>query len=124
MPQPVTSKGDTWPPQDWSVTHDLMNGTTRVFWRGDDSTEFSWGRMNDHEQMSYELKDSDPESSTVHGEGSTTVELPDRKLVWGVVLDLRSDAKNFYYHFERHLSENGKEIRKKTWDDTIPRDNQ
>ena len=124
MPQPVTSKGDTWPPQEWTVTHDLMNGVTRVFWRGDDSTEFSWGHMNDHEQMSYELRDSDPESSTVHGEGSTTVELPDRRLEWSVVLDLRSDAKNFYYHFERHLSENGKEIRKKTWDDTIPRDHQ
>jgi putative CocE/NonD family hydrolase len=124
MPQPVTSKGDTWPPQEWTVAHDLMNGTTRVFWRGDDSTQFSWGHMNDHEQMSYELKDSDPESSTVHGEGSTAVELPDRKLIWSVVLELRSDARNFYYHFERHLSENGQEIRKKTWDDTIPRDHQ
>ena len=27
-----------------------------------------------------------------------------------------ADAKNLYYHFERHLTENGKEIRAKAWD--------
>jgi predicted acyl esterase len=124
MPQPVTSEGNTWPPQDWTVTHDLMNGKTRVFWSGNDSSEFPWGRMKDHEQMSYEVQDSKPEVSTVHGEASTTVELPNRTLVWSVVLDLRSDGKNFYYHFERHLTENGAQIRTKTWDDTIPRDHQ
>jgi uncharacterized protein len=124
MPEHVTSKGDTWPPQDWTVTRDLMNGTTRVFWSGNDESKFPWGQMKDHEQMSYEVQDSKPETSKVHGEGSTTVELPNRALVWSVVLDVRSDAKNFYYHFERHLTENGKEIRAKTWDHTIPRDHQ
>ncbi len=124
MPEHVTSKGDTWPPQDWTVTRDLMNGTTRVFWSGNDESQFPWGRMKDHEQMSYEVADSKPEASKVHGEGSTTVELPNRALLWGVVLDVSSDAKNFYYHFERHLTENGKEIRTKAWDETIPRDHQ
>jgi putative CocE/NonD family hydrolase len=124
MPEHVTSKGDTWPPQDWTVTRDLMTGTTRVLWSGNDESQFPWGRMKDHEQMSYEVADSKPETSKVHGEGSTTVELPNRALVWSVVLDIRSDAKNFYYHFERHLTENGKEIRAKAWDDTIPRDHQ
>ncbi len=124
MPEHVTSKGDTWPPQDWTVTRDLMNGTTRVFWSGNDESQFPWGRMKDHEQMSYEVADSKPAASKVHGEGSTTVELPNRALVWSVVLEVRSDAKNFYYHFERHLTENGEEIRAKTWDDTIPRDHQ
>jgi putative CocE/NonD family hydrolase len=124
MPEHVTSKGDTWPPQDWTVTRDLMSGTTRVFWSGNDESQFPWGRMKDHEQMSYEVQDSKPEASKVHGEGSTTVDLPNRALVWSVVLDVRSDAKTFYYHFERHLTENGKEIRAKTWDDTIPRDHQ
>jgi predicted acyl esterase len=124
MPERVTSKGDTWPPQEWTVTHDLMSGTTRVFWNGNDESQFPWGRMKDHEQMSYEVTDSKPEASKVHGEGSTTVELLNRALVWGVVLDVRSDAKNFYYHFERHLTKNGKEIRTKAWDETIPRDHQ
>ena len=124
MPEPVTSEGDTWPPEEWTVTRDLMNGNTRVFWSGNDSSKFPWGNMKDHEQMRYEVQESKPEVSTVHGEGSTTVELANRTLVWSVVLDLRSDGKTFYYHFERHLTENGKEIREKHWDETIPRDHQ
>ena len=96
-----------------TVTRDLMNGTTRVFWSGNDESQFPRGRMQDHEQMSYEVQDSKPEASKVHGEGSTTVELQNRTLVWRIILDVRSDPKNFYYHFERHLAENGKEIRTK-----------
>jgi hypothetical protein len=74
--------------------------------------------------MSYVVQDSDPAVSTVHADASTTVLLPSRILVWSVVLDLRSDAKNFYYHFERRLTENGALIRKKSWDETITRDHQ
>ena len=120
----VTSEGDTWPPQDWTVTRDVLAGSTRVAWSGNDSSTYTWGKMKDHEQMSYVVADAKPAVSTVHGEGSTTVELPGRMLVWGVVLDLRSDEKNFYYHFERHLTENGKPLRDKTWEATVPRDHQ
>ena len=74
--------------------------------------------------MSYVVQDSNPALSSVHADASTTVELPARTLVWSVVLDLRSDANNFFYHFERRLTENGALIRKKSWDETIPRDHQ
>ncbi|MGA8222584.1 MAG: CocE/NonD family hydrolase [Candidatus Acidiferrales bacterium] len=120
----ISSAGDTWPPQDWSVTRDLITSTTRVAWSGNDASEFPWGKMKDHEQMTYEVADAKPEVNTVHGEASTTVELPGRTLVWSVVLDLSSDAKNFIYHFERRLTENGALIHKKSWDETIPRDHQ
>jgi len=120
----VKSEGDTWPPQYWTLTHDLITGNARVDWVGDDSSEYPWGRMKDHEQMGYEVLDSSPATSRVFGAASTTVELPGRTLVWSVVLNLRSDAHNFYYHFERHLTENGKPLRDKTWEETIPRDHQ
>ena len=124
MPEHVASEGDTWPPQEWTVRHDLITGATRVAWSGDDSSEFPWGREKDHEQMSYEVKDSEPEANVVHGEASTTVELAGRTLVWSVLLDLRSDAKIFHYHFERRLTVNGKQVRQKSWDEQIPRDHQ
>jgi uncharacterized protein len=124
MSEQVTSTGDTWPPKDWTVTRDLMTGTTTVMWSGEDAGHYPWGNTKDYEKMTYEVKDSDPAASTVHADASTTVILPDRTLVWSIVLDLRSDTKNFYYHFERHLTENGKEIRAKHWDDTIARDHQ
>lgn len=120
----ATSSEETWPPKNWSVTRDLMTSTTRVAWSGDDEGDFLWGKMKDHEEMSYVVADDKPDVSTVHADVSTTVELPSRILVWSVVLDLRSDAKNFYYYFERRLTENGKLIRQKSWDETIPRDHQ
>jgi putative CocE/NonD family hydrolase len=120
----VSSEGDTWPPQDWTVTRDVLAGSTRVAWSGNDSSTYPWGKMKDHEQMSYVVRDAKPAANTVHGEASTTVELPGRMLVWSVILDLHSDEKNFYYHFERHLIENGKPLRDKTWEETVPRDHQ
>jgi len=120
----VKSEGDTWPPQYWTLTHDLITGDARVDWVGDDSSEYPWGKMKDHEQMGYEVLDVSPETSQVFGVASTTVDLPGRTLVWKVVLTLRSDSRNFYYHFERHLTENGKPLRDKTWEETIPRDHQ
>jgi len=120
----VSSTGDIWPPKDWTVTRDLMNGTTRVMWSGEDSGDYPWGRTKDYEKMTFVVQDSDPAVSNVHADASTTVMLRDRTLVWSVVLNLRSDAKNFYYHFERHLTENGRPLRNKTWDETIPRDHQ
>jgi len=121
-PAGVTSEGETWPPQDWTVTHDLITGEAHVGWSSNDASTYPWGKMKDHEQMSYEATDNDPAVSSTHGEASTTVELPGRLLEWSVELDLKSDAKNLYYHFERRLTENGKLIREKKWDDTIPRD--
>jgi uncharacterized protein len=120
----VKSEGDTWPPQVWTETHDLLTGITRISWIGDDASQYPWGRMKDHEQMTYVLGDDHPEKSSVHAEGSTTIELPSRTLVWSVVIDLGSDLHNFYYNSERHLTENGKLIREKSWHDTIPRDHQ
>ncbi|MFZ3215682.1 MAG: CocE/NonD family hydrolase [Candidatus Acidiferrales bacterium] len=119
-----TSEGDTWAPQAWTVTRDVLAGSTRVAWSGDDASGYPWGKMKDHEQMSYVVADAQPAASTVRGEGSTTVELPGRVLVWSVALEMRSDSRNFYYHFERHLTENGKPLRDKSWDETIPRDHQ
>jgi len=120
----VSSTGDIWPPKDWTVTRDLMIGTTRVMWSGEDSGEYPWGRTKDTEKMTFVVQDSDPAVSSVHADASTTVLLRGRTLIWSVVLNLRSDAKNFYYHFERHLTENGRAVRNKTWDETIPRDHQ
>jgi hypothetical protein len=120
----VKWSGEAWPPQDWNVARDLTTGLARVSWSGDDAGEFPWGRMKDHEQMSYEVNDARPDVNTVRGAASTTVELPGRKLVFSVMLDLHSDAKNFYYHFERQLTEKGSVVRKKSWDETIPRDHQ
>ncbi len=95
----MKSEGDTWPPQVWTETHDLLTGITRISWIGDDASQYPWGRMKDHEQMTYVLGDDQPEKSSIHAEGSTTIELPGRTLVWSVVIDLSSDLQQFLLPF-------------------------
>jgi hypothetical protein len=52
------------------------------------------------------------------------VKLDERTLLWEAELSFDSDKENFYYEYTRRLSENGKQVREKTWSDTIPRDYQ
>jgi hypothetical protein len=52
------------------------------------------------------------------------VTLEDRVLLWEAELSFRSDLENFYYEYTRRLSENGEQLREKTWTDTMPRDHQ
>ncbi len=121
----ISAEGETWPPQSWTQTHDIIAGSTKIAWIGDDESKYPWGEMKDHETMSYVVADATPAVNTVRGEASTTLNLKDgRVLVWSVILDLHSDATNFYFHFERHLTQNGKSVRDKVWEETIPRDHQ
>jgi uncharacterized protein len=119
----VESNGDTWPGT-FKTERDEIRHSTRVNWRGDSSGQFPWGQEKYHEQLTYDVADAHSDVSSVHGEADTTVELKGRALLWHSVLDLRSDAKNFYYSYKRELSENGKLLRQKNWQDTIPRDHQ
>ena len=56
------------------------------------------------------------------GEYATEVKLPDRTLRCESVVVFRSDRTNFYYSGQRRLLVNGKLVREKKWEDTIPRD--
>ena len=115
------SSGETWPGH-WTVERDEARQATRVEWRGDDASEFPWGKEKDHEQLTYEVADARSDISSVHGEAETDVDLPDRALVWRTQLDLSSDKTHFFYRYTRELLLNGELIRQKSWDETIPRD--
>lgn len=117
----VTAEGDTWPGQ-YHVTRDPVSQTTHVRWAGSDTTQFPWGRRAHHEQLDYEVQDTHPEVNRVRGEGMTRFELPARTVEYRGLLELHSDARNFYYSFRRDLLENGKVLRTRTWTQTIPRD--
>jgi hypothetical protein len=60
----------------------------------------------------------------VRGEYSTTVKLADRTLRWESVVVWRSDRENFYYDGTRRLSQDGRLLREKRWEEAIPRDHQ
>jgi len=115
------SDGDTWP-GGWTATRDFEHQSTRVRWAGTSKTFLPWGEEDTTELITYDVADTDPSRSAMHGEAATAVKLHDRTLTWSVILDLTSDQRNFYYTFERKLTQGGKLVRERKWKQTIPRD--
>ena len=106
------------------VERDVARKATRVTALNSGGTEFPWGKQRFEETIVHETEDEHPETTSVRGTYRSTVELPDRTLVWECDIHFRSDRTNFYYTGTRRLRQDGKLVREKTWDDTIPRDYQ
>jgi hypothetical protein len=59
----------------------------------------------------------------VRGEYSTEVKTTSGRLLrWESVVVFSSDRESFRYQGTRRVLENGKLVREKSWDKTIPRD--
>ncbi len=107
-----------------SVDRNPQTGVVVAKATNDGGTRFPWGTERTFETIRYEIKDDAPADAKVLGTHRMEVELPGRKLVWDAELSFRSDRENFYYSYRRRLTENGKPVREKTWNQTIPRDYQ
>jgi len=119
----IHGEGFPWP-GDWKTERDEVNAKTKVTWTGKSAETYPWGKESDFEGITYLADDNHPEASSVQGEAEITMELKDRTLVWQGHLTLSSDAKNFYYKYVRELYQDGKVLKQKTWEETIPRDHQ
>ncbi|MBZ5596911.1 MAG: CocE/NonD family hydrolase [Acidobacteriia bacterium] len=119
----IRSEGFPWPGE-WTVERDEARQKTTVHWKGKDAAEFPWGRENDFESMQYDLDDAHPEANAVHGETESIFALKVRVLSYRGHLSVTSDARNFYYKYTRELLKDGKLLKTKTWQETIPRDHQ
>ena len=126
-PQPSEERTDLktlgfpWPGE-WHVTRDESRQKTTVLWKGKMGSEYPWGKEVDLEQMTYEIQDDHPDTNVIHGDAETTITFNDRVLVWSGHLAVSSDARNFYYKYTRELERNGKVVKTKTWEETVPRD--
>ncbi|MEZ5418529.1 MAG: CocE/NonD family hydrolase [Vicinamibacterales bacterium] len=105
-----------------SIERNPQTHTTRVVATNDSGMRYPWGEQHDTETITYEADDRRPEAASVHGEYSTTMVLKDRTLRWESRVTLRSDREQFFYTNVRRLFENGRLVREKTWNETIPRD--
>lgn len=108
----------------WTVGRDPVHQLSTAEWRGGSSQDYPWGREETRELMSYHADDLHPEKSSVHGEVEMSVALKDRTLLWRGILDTSSDRDTFHVRYERQLLENGKMIRTRSWQATVPRDGQ
>jgi uncharacterized protein len=107
-----------------SVDRNPQNGTVVAKATNGSGTRYPWGLEKSFETIRYEINDKAPADARVTGTHRQEVELPGRKLVWEAELTFRSDRDNFFYSYSRRLTENGKPVREKTWNQTIPRDYQ
>jgi predicted acyl esterase len=107
-----------------NVERDEQRGTARVVLENDSATEYPWGVVEYAERTTHTTNDRDPANTSVVGEYTVTVRLPDRALEFKGVLDFQSDRENFHLVYTRTLHRNGELIREKTWRETFPRDSQ
>jgi uncharacterized protein len=109
-------------PAPWEV--ERLDGTSLAFWRGEEERRFPWGRMRSIEYLRFKVSDHRPDRAAALGEGDLDVTLPGRTVTWRTRLSLRSDFERFHYRFRRILAEDGRVIRERTWNESIPRDHQ
>jgi putative CocE/NonD family hydrolase len=109
-------------PAPWEF--ERLDGITMAFWRGEGEHRFPWGRMKSTEYLRFKVSDDRPDRAAALGEGDIDVTLPGRTLTWRTRLSLRSDHERFHYRFRRILAENGRVIRERSWNESIPRDYQ
>ncbi len=107
-----------------SVDRNPQTGTVVAKATNGYGTRYPWGTERSLETIRYEINDHAPADAGVTGTHRLEVELPGRTLVWDAELTFRSDRENFFYTYRRRLTENGKPVREKTWNETIPRDHQ
>ncbi|MCI0633043.1 MAG: CocE/NonD family hydrolase, partial [Actinobacteria bacterium] len=108
----------------YSIDRNPQTGTTKVTARDSSGSRYPWGTERFEETITHEANDEHPEATSVRGDYRTTVELPDRTLVWESRVSFRSDLENFYYRGTRRLLRDGELVREKTWEETILRDHQ
>jgi uncharacterized protein len=107
-----------------SVDRNPRKGTTRVVATSTSGARYPWGEEHNTESITHEAEDAHPETTSVRGEYTTTVKLPDRTLTFENHVLLRSDRERFYYTSVKRLLENGVLRREKAFQDTILRDHQ
>jgi hypothetical protein len=107
-----------------SVERNPQTGSAVARLTNESGTRYPWGTEKSFETIRYEINDKAPADARVTGTHRVEVELPGRRLVWDAELTFRSDRENFFYTYRRRLTENGKPVREKTWNQTIPRDHQ
>jgi len=107
-----------------SVDRNPQTGEVTATATNSGGSRYPWGTETYRETIEHRSSDARPENTSVRGTHRMEVKLDERTLLWEAELSFDSDKENFYYEYTRRLSENGKQVREKTWSDTIPRDYQ
>ena len=112
---------DVWPQGTNEWKRDAARGIVTYTWSGKSRYEIGERRFEATEKNVYETNESDPANSRFLGEDSDRIELRGRTIDVLTSVEIRSDAGNFHVTFVRRILENGRLLRKRQWQETIPR---
>lgn len=112
---------DVWPQGTNEWKRDTARGLITYTWSGKSRYEIRDRRFEATEKNVYETNESEPAKSRFLGEDSDRIELPGRTIDVLTSVDIRSDARDFHATFVRRILENGRLVRKREWQETIPR---
>lgn len=107
-----------------SVERNPRTGEVTVKLNNTGGYQYPWGQELYRETIEHRTSDAHPENTSVKGTHRLEVLLDGRTLLWEAELDYSSGLENFYFRYVRRVSENGKVVREKRWQETIPRDYQ
>jgi len=108
-------------PETREVVRNERTGTTTIYATNSGSYQYPWGVHHNVQKITSKVSDGAPANASVKADYVMTIELEDRVLKWSSILDFTSDEKMFFYRYRRILEENGKVVRKKEWEEDIPR---
>jgi predicted acyl esterase len=105
-----------------SIDRNPRTGKARVVATSSSASRYPWGEERNRESITHEASDGDPAKASAKGEYSTEIQLPGRTLRLESTVLFRSDREKFHYEGQRRLFEDGKLVREKSWNQSIPRD--
>jgi hypothetical protein len=104
------------------VTRDAQ-GRTTVEWDQEYGYELMGGRYHIYQKSTYRTSDADPANSSFEGINWTEIAFTaGRKLKLESWVEIRSDVTHFHFTFTRRVSENAKQVRERTWKESVARE--
>jgi len=90
------------------------------------ASDFAWSIKDkdfaSSEFYTWKVKDDEPEKASYSGMRRDVFQLHNSSIVLYAIFDISSDAKNFEVSVSRSIFKNGKLVRRKEWNEKIPRD--
>ncbi|MBI2264964.1 MAG: CocE/NonD family hydrolase [Armatimonadetes bacterium] len=108
-------------PETVQTVFDPLSLATSWIWQGSEAFEILDRQYLLKLRMTFLTHGANPADSRFFGEGDRLIRLPDREIRMQTRSTIRSEPGFFNVHFTRQLSLNGRMVRKKTWQDRIPR---
>jgi hypothetical protein len=105
-----------------SVDRNPQTGEVTVKATNSGASRYPWGSETYRETIEHRTSDAHPEATSVKGTHRLEVTVGGRVITWEAELELSSDRESFFYRYLRRVSENGRVVREKRWNETIARD--